>query len=131
MRLLKLDQRVQQMLIDDMISSGHARALITLEEGEMQYQIATKIFDEKLSVRETEKLVRKLLEPAKDEKQDKAKNINFIYQDIEEKIKEIIGSKVQVKQKSEDKGRIEIEYYSKDEFERIIELFQTIKKNQR
>lgn len=131
MRLLKLDQRVQQMLIDDMISSGHARALITLEEGEMQYQIATKIFDEKLSVRETEKLVRKLLEPAKDEKQDKAKNINFIYHDIEEKIKEIIGSKVQVKQKSEDKGRIEIEYYSKDEFERIIELFQTIKKNQR
>lgn len=131
MRLLKLDQRVQQMLIDDMISSGHARALITLEEGEMQYQIATKIFDEKLSVRETEKLVRKLLEPAKNEKQDKAKNINFIYQDIEEKIKEIIGSKVQVKQRSEDKGKIEIEYYSKDEFERIIELFQTIKKNQR
>lgn len=131
MRLLKLDQRVQQMLIDDMISSGHARALITLEEGEMQYQIATKIFDEKLSVRETEKLVRKLLEPVKDDKQDKAKNINFIYQDIEEKIKEIIGSKVQVKQKSEDKGKIEIEYYSKDEFERIIELFQTIKKNQR
>ena len=131
MRLLKLDQRVQQMLIDDMISSGHARALITLEEGEMQYQIATKIFDEKLSVRETEKLVRKLLEPAKNKKQDKAKNINFIYQDIEEKIKEIIGSKVQVKQRSEDKGKIEIEYYSKDEFERIIELFQTIKKNQR
>lgn len=128
MRLLKLDQRVQQMLIDDMISSGHARALITLEEGEMQYQIATKIFDEKLSVRETEKLVKKLLEPAK-EVQDKKKNLNFIYRDIEEKIKEIIGSKVQVKQKSGDKGKIEIEYYSKDEFERIVELFQTIKKN--
>lgn len=128
MRLLKLDQRVQQMLIDDMISSGHARALITLEEGEMQYQIATKIFDEKLSVRETEKLVKKLLEPAK-EVQDKEKNLNFIYRDIEEKIKEIIGSKVQVKQKSGDKGKIEIEYYSKDEFERIVELFQTIKKN--
>lgn len=129
MRLLKLDQRVQQMLIDDMISSGHARALITLEEGEMQYQIATKIFDEKLSVRETEKLVKKLLEPAKEEEQNKGKDLSFIYQDIEEKIKEIIGSKVQVKQKSEDKGKIEIEYYSKDEFERIIELFQTIKKN--
>ena len=128
MRLLKLDQRVQQMLIDDMISSGHARALITLEEGEMQYQIATKIFDEKLSVRETEKLVKKLLEPAK-EVQDREKNLNFIYRDIEEKIKEIIGSKVQVKQKSGDKGKIEIEYYSKDEFERIVELFQTIKKN--
>lgn len=129
MRLLKLDQRVQQMLIDDMISSGHARALITLEEGELQYQIATKIFDEKLSVRETEKLVKKLLEPVKEEEQNKGKDLSFIYQDIEEKIKEIIGSKVQVKQKSEDKGKIEIEYYSKDEFERIIELFQTIKKN--
>lgn len=130
MRLLKLDQRVQQMLIDDMISSGHARALITLEDGEIQYQIATKIFDEKLSVRETEKLVKKLLEPVKEE-QDKGKDLSFIYHDIEEKIKEIIGSKVQVKQKTEDKGKIEIEYYSKDEFERIIELFQTIKKNQR
>lgn len=131
MRLLKLDQRVQQMLIDDMISSGHARALITLEDGEIQYQIATKIFDEKLSVRETEKLVKKLLEPVKEEEQDKGKDLSFIYHDIEEKIKEIIGSKVQVKQKTEDKGKIEIEYYSKDEFERIIELFQTIKKNQR
>lgn len=131
MRLLKLDQRVQQMLIDDMLSSGHARALITLEDGEIQYQIATKIFDEKLSVRETEKLVKKLLEPVKEEEQDKGKDLSFIYHDIEEKIKEIIGSKVQVKQKTEDKGKIEIEYYSKDELERIIELFQTIKKNQR
>ncbi|WP_455717325.1 ParB/RepB/Spo0J family partition protein [Anaerosporobacter sp.] len=132
MRLLKLDQRVQQMLIDDMISSGHARALITLEDGDLQYQVATKIFDEKLSVRETEKLVKKLLEPVKEETKDnKGRELDFIYRDIEEKIKEIIGSKVQVKQKSEDKGKIEIEYYSKDEFELIIELFQTIKKNQK
>lgn len=131
MRLLKLDQRVQQMLIDDMISSGHARALIPLEDGEVQYQIATKIFDEKLSVRETEKLVKKLLEPVKEEpEQNKERKLDFIYRDIEEKIKEIIGSKVQVKQKSDDKGKIEIEYYSKEEFERIIDLFQTIKKNQ-
>ncbi|WP_442871540.1 ParB/RepB/Spo0J family partition protein [Anaerosporobacter sp.] len=130
MRLLKLDERVQQMLIDDMISSGHARALISLEDGELQYQVATKIFDEKLSVRDVEKLVKKLLEPKKEEETtEKGKNLDFIYRDIEEKIKEIIGSKVQVKQKSEDKGKIEIEYYSKDEFERIIELFQTIRKN--
>lgn len=132
MRLLKLDKRVQQMLIDDMLSSGHARALITLEDGDLQYQVATKIFDEKLSVRETEKLVKKLLEPVKEEvEENKSKKLDFIYRDIEEKIKEIIGSKVQVKQKSEDKGKIEIEYYSKEEFERIIELFQTIKKNQK
>lgn len=132
MRLLKLDQRVQQMLIDDMITSGHARTLITLEDGNLQYQLATKIFDEKLSVRETEKLVKKVLKP-KEEKVEKieneTKNLDFIYKDIEEKIKEIIGSKVQVKQKTQDKGKIEIEYYSKDELERIIELFQMIKQN--
>lgn len=132
MRLLKLDHRVQQMLIDDMLSSGHARALISLEDGEVQYQIATKIFDEKLSVRETEKLVKKILEPVKEEpEKSKERKFDFIYRDIEEKIKEIMGSKVQVKQKSEDKGKIEIEYYSKEEFERIIDLFQTINKNQK
>lgn len=129
MRLLKLDERVQQMLIDDMLTSGHARTLITLENGDLQYQIATKIFDEKLSVRETEKLVKKLQEPEKKEPEEKNKSYDLIYKNIEEKIKEIIGSKVQVKQKDENKGRIEIDYYSKEELERIIELFQTIKKN--
>nr|WP_167957696.1 ParB/RepB/Spo0J family partition protein [Anaerosporobacter faecicola] len=130
MRLLKLDDRVQQMLIDDMISSGHARALITLEDGDLQHQVALKIFDEKLSVRETEKLVKKLLDPVKEDKKEKDNKYEFIYKNIEEKIKEIIGSKVQVKQKTEDKGKIEIEYYSKEELERIVELFQTIRQKQ-
>jgi ParB family chromosome partitioning protein len=131
MRLLKLDPRVQQMLIDDMITSGHARALVSIDQGELQYHIATKIFDEKLSVRDTEKLVKKLLESKDDTDKEKSedKKLDLIYQDIENKMKSIIGSKVLIKQKSNDKGKIEIEYYSKDELERIIDLFNSIKVN--
>jgi ParB family chromosome partitioning protein len=127
-RLLKLDKRVQQMLIDDMISSGHARTIIPIEENDLQYSIATKIFDENLSVRETEKLVKKILEGNLDVK-EKSKSVlddSVIYKDIEEKIKSIIGTKVSISKKNKNKGKIEIEYYSNDELERIIELFETI-----
>ena len=125
MRLLKLDERVQQMIIDGMISTGHGRALLSIEDKDIQYQIAMKVFDEKLSVRDTEKLVKKVIEdkPVKEEiaitKED-----NFIYHNIEEKMKKIIGTKVSIKRKAKDKGRIEIEYYSNDELERIIEMFE-------
>ncbi len=122
MRLLKLDEKVQQMLIDEMISSGHARALIPIEDKELQYTIALKIFDEKLSVRETEKLIKTLqTEPIKVEKEDKKVSTNdFIYRDLENKMKEIMGSKVTIKNKDDQKGKIEIEYYSQEELERII-----------
>ncbi|MEE1516649.1 MAG: ParB/RepB/Spo0J family partition protein, partial [Lachnospiraceae bacterium] len=122
MRLLKLDEKVQQMLIDEMISSGHARALIPIEDKELQYTIALKIFDEKLSVRETEKLIKTLqTEPIKVEKEDKKVSTNdFIYRDLENKMKEIVGSKVTIKNKDDQKGKIEIEYYSQEELERII-----------
>ena len=122
MRLLKLDEKVQQMLIDEMISSGHARALIPIEDKELQYTIALKIFDEKLSVRETEKLIKTLqTEPIKVEKEDKKVTTNdFIYRDLENKMKEIVGSKVTIKNKDDQKGKIEIEYYSQEELERII-----------
>ena len=122
MRLLKLDEKVQQMLIDEMISSGHARALIPIEDKELQYTIALKIFDEKLSVRETEKLIKTLqTEPIKVEKEDKKVPTNdFIYRDLENKMKEIVGSKVTIKNKDNQKGKIEIEYYSQEELERII-----------
>ena len=113
MRLLKLDKRVQQMMIDDMISAGHARTLITIEDPDVQYNIATKIFDEKLSVRETEKMVKLLQKP--EVKKEKAEKVNsFIYKDIEEKIKAILGTKVTVDHRSNNKGRISIEYYSND-----------------
>lgn len=128
MRLLKLDNRVQQMLIDDMISGGHARALLAIEEEEIQYQLATKVFDEKLSVRETEKLVKKVLKGADEIKEEVAisKEHIAVFNDIEEKMKKIMGTKVSIKRKNDNNGKIEIEYYSSEELERLLELFETI-----
>lgn len=125
MRLLKLDENVQQMIIDDMITTGHARALLAVEDSSLQYSIANKIFDEKLSVRETEKLVKNLKEKKK-EKPKETPTDDFIYKDIEEKMKSIIGTKVIINAKSKDKGKIEIEYYSDEELERILDLFMSI-----
>lgn len=128
MRLLKLDGRVQQMIIDDMISTGHARTLLAIEDTEQQYILANKIFDEKLSVRETEKMIKELKNPKKEKPQKKVNN-DFIYKDLEEKIKTVIGTKVNVNQKDNGKGKIEIEYYSEPELERIFELLMTIRNN--
>ena len=125
MRLLKLDERVQQMLIDDMLSTGHARALLGIEDPELQVNVATRVFDEKLSVREVEKLVKKIQE----NKPEKPKNDpvdDFIYTDLEEKMKAAMGTKVSIKQKAKGKGKIEIEYYSREDLERI---FEAITKN--
>lgn len=131
MRLLKLDQRVQQMLIDEMISEGHGRALIPIEDKEEQFLSAMKVFDEKLSVRETEKLVKKLLESKKDELEKKPepeeKNISFIYKGLEEKLKQSLGTKVEIKTKANNTGKIEIEYYSMEELERLVELMDSAK----
>lgn len=132
MRLLKLNEKVQQMVIDDMISTGHARALLGIEDMEKQYTTAQKIFDEKLSVRETEKLVKKIQQ----EKNETAKNkeskidpkMEAIYHDLEEKMKAVLGTKVTINQKDDKKGKIEIEYYSQDELDRIIDLIHTIQK---
>ena len=123
MRLLKLNSKVQQMVIDDMISTGHARALLALEE--QQYTIANKIFDEKLSVRETEKLIKILKNPKKTAKKEKIEH-TFIYENLEEKMKGIMGTKVNVNPKSNGKGKIEIEYYSEEELERIFDLIMSI-----
>lgn len=126
MRLLKLDERVQQMLIDEMISAGHARALLGIFDANTQANIAMKIFDEKLSVRETEKLVKNILEPAKKKEVVRNTSEDAIYESLEEKIKGIIGTRVFIHRKKNNKGKIEIEYYSKDELERIIDLFESI-----
>ena len=128
MRLLKLDERVQQMLIDEMLTTGHARALLAIEDKELQHAAAVKVFDEKLSVRETEKLVKEILNPHEKEKEkgkDRAQDL--VYEQLEEKIKGIIGSKVAIRRKSKDKGRIEIDYYSQEELERIVELLESIR----
>jgi ParB family transcriptional regulator, chromosome partitioning protein len=127
MRLLKLDERVQQMVIDEKISTGHARTLIIIDDNDIQFNIANKIFDEKLSVRETEKLVKKLLNSNEEITKEKTSVKNdFVYKNIEDKISSIVGTKVIVNQKSNNKGKIEIEYYSNDELERIYDLLQTI-----
>ena len=127
MRLLKLDERVRKMLVDEMISTGHARAILGLEDPEMQYMAAQKIFDEKLSVRETEKLVKQLLNPKRVTETNMDTQTEAIYQTLEEKLKGIVGTKVSIQRNKNNKGKIEIEYYSQDELERIIELFETIK----
>ena len=124
LRLLKLDDRVQEMLINENISSGHARALLGLDDAEKQYNIATQIFDEKLSVRETEKLVKQINRPEQPPKPKKELKNDFVYRDIEEKLKEKIGTKVKINRKTEDKGKIEIEYYSPEELEKILAYFK-------
>lgn len=128
MRLLKLSDRVQQMIVDDMISTGHARALLAIDDEEQQYMLANKIFDEKLSVRETEKLVKLLKNPPKEVKKQKQEH-TFVYDNIEEQMKNIIGTKVSVNPKSNGKGKIEIEYYSEEELERIYDLIMTIQRD--
>lgn len=127
MRLLKLDSRVQQMVIDDMISTGHARALIPIENDEVQYNIAQRIFDQKLSVRETEKLVKEILNPKKSTKEPVILENSFLYENLEVKMKEIFGTKVSINRKTNEKGKIEIEYYSNDELDRIMDLMRTMK----
>lgn len=126
MRLLKLSERVQQMIVDDMISTGHARALLAIDDEEQQYMLANKIFDEKLSVRETEKLVKELKNPKKEAKKTIIEH-TFVYNNLEEQMKNIIGTKVSVSPKANGKGKIEIEYYSEEELERIYDLIMSIR----
>lgn len=125
LRLLKLDSRVQDMVIEGKLSNGQARAIIGIEDGDKQYEIAMKIFDEKLNVREVEQLMRNL---NKTEKPAKTKPENdFIYRDLEEKFSKIMKTQVTIKNKSNNKGKIEIEYFSQAELERIYEMLLEIK----
>lgn len=128
MRLLKLCPKVQEMLIEEMISSGHARAVIPIEDAKEQEIVAQKVFDEKMSVRETEALVRKLQKEPKEPKEKKTDKMELFYKDLEEKIKNVMGTKVSIQKKSKKKGKIEIEYYSPEDLERIIELLMSIVK---
>ena len=129
MRLLKLDDKVQQMIIDEMISTGHARALLAIDDKKLQYELANRIFDEKLSVRETEKLVKEIKNPKKP-KEKKAVENEFVYKDLENRMKEVMGTKVSIASKSNGKGKIEIEYYSEKVLERMFEMIMTIGKEE-
>lgn len=121
MRLLKLDERVQQMVVDEMLSTGHARALLAVEDSELQFQTANKIYNERLSVREVEKLVKNIGKE-KSSKKEKDFQQEAVFQDLEEKMKVSLGTKVSINRKDDKKGRIEIEYYSMEELERLMEI---------
>ena len=124
LRLLKLTEKVQQMLIDDMLSTGHVRALITIADPQLQYETAMYIFDKKLSVRETESYVKKLLnKKPKDKPAEKEDpELSFLYKALENRLKESLGTKTTIKAKTKDSGKIEIEYYSQEDLERITQL---------
>lgn len=127
MRLLKLDEKVQQMIVDDMISTGHARALLAIDDHEQQYELAVRVFDEKLSVRETEKLVKDIKNPKKP-KEKKVVEHAFVYTDLENRMKEVLGTKVSIAAKGNGKGKIEIEYYSDKELERMFDMIISLGK---
>lgn len=124
LRLLKLTEKVQQMLIDDMLSTGHVRALITIADPQLQYETAMYIFDKKLSVRETESYVKELLNKKPKEKTSEKEDpeLSFLYKAIENRLKESLGTKTTIKAKTKDSGKIEIEYYSQEDLERITQL---------
>lgn len=130
MRLLKLNEKVQQMIIDDKLTTGHVRPLISVEDPETQITLAEKIFDEKLSVRDAEKLVKNLQSEKSTQKNtDKiSPQLLAVYKNLEEQMKPILGTKVVINPKDEKKGKLEIEYYSQDELDRIIDLLRTIQK---
>ena len=123
LRLLKLSDDVLTLLMEEEISSGHARALLGLEDSEKQLEIAEKIAKDHLSVREVEKLVKNINQPAKKTKKKELSN-DFLYHDMEEKVKLKTGTKVRINRKSENKGKIEIEYYSQDDLEKILGYFK-------
>lgn len=127
MRLLKLNEKVQQMIIDDMITTGHARALLAIDDQEQQYILANKIFDEKLSVRETEKLIKDIKNPQKPKIKKPMENA-FLYDDLANKMKEVMGTKVKISTKGNGKGKIEIEYYSDKELERMFDMIMSLRR---
>ncbi len=130
LRLLKLDPRVRQMLIDEMLTTGHARALLAISDLDGQYDAAQLIFEQKLSVRETEKLVKRLVNPPVEKEAPKNQGeeaLDLICREIENQMKDILGTKVSVKRKDNQKGRVEIEYYSSEELERIYEMIRSIR----
>lgn len=127
MRLLKLTEDVQQMVIDGKLTTGHARCLISIEDSELQKSIALQIIEKNLSVRDTEQLMKKMLKQKETkEKEEKDAALTAIYENIAEQMKQILGTKVEIRQKNKNKGKIEIEYYSQYELDRLLELIKSI-----
>ena len=122
-RLLKLCKKVQEMVENGMITAGHARAIISVEDPDKQYELAQRIFDENLNVREVEKIIKKMNEPAKEGKpKPDTSQFDAIYENLAEKMKQTLGTKVSITSKGQGAGKIEIEFYSNEDLERIMEL---------
>lgn len=120
MRLINLDERVQQYLIEGVISEGHGRTLLGISDGDLQCEIAQKIIDEDMSVRELERLIKSF---NKEEIEVKSKELNPYYKDIREKLQDYFGTKVNLSNKK-NKGKIEIEYYSEEDLQRILDIIK-------
>lgn len=127
MRLLNLMPEVQQMLVEGLLSSGHARALLAISDPEQQMMLAEKIVKDHLSVREVEKAVKALGKAPREKKKEKEDEaLELIFKNLEDRMKSVVGTKVNINRKDRSKGKIEIEYYSEAELERIVELIETI-----
>ena len=135
MRLLKLDERVQDMIIEEKLTTGHARALLSIGKSDLQYKLAIKVYEENLNVRETEKMVKKALQDMENENGEEVEvvsedttQLDEVYKSIEENIKDLMGTKVTIKRKANNKGKIEIEYFSFEELERLYSMIRQVKK---
>ena len=126
-RLLNLDKRVQNMIVEQMLSTGHARALLAITDPELQYQTAQKVFDEKMTVRDVERLVRRMnAAPAPVAKRAVSEALQAVYANLAEQMKSTLGTKVSIAAKSAQRGKIEIEYFSADELDRLCLLLNSI-----
>ncbi|ERK28664.1 ParB/RepB/Spo0J family partition protein [Clostridium intestinale] len=122
MRLLNLDDRVQDYIIDGVISEGHGRTLLGIKEKDLQYELAQKVIDDKISVRELEKIVRNITDIKNEKKlEENIKDLSIYYNDIREKLENYFGTKVNI-EKKKNKGKIEIEYYSEEDLQRILDI---------
>ena len=131
LRLLKLDKRVQEMIVDDKLTTGHARAMLAITDPDKQYEFAERAFDQKMSVRDVEREVKKLINDKNADKKGKSAEIDpqlvAVYEQAQEKLKGVLGTKVYINAKDNKTGRLEIEYYSQDELNRIVDLLESIK----
>lgn len=126
LRLLKLDERVMELLIDDMLTMGHARALLAIENPDAQFDTANTVILRKMSVRETENYVKRLLKQPEEKPEKDTLQEDLVYESIEERLKVLLGTKTKINRKRAGKGSIVIEYYSQQELERLLGLINTI-----
>ena len=130
MRLLKLDERVQQMLIDEKLTSGHARCLLSVADKNKQFQLAEEIFDKELNVRAVEKLIKDLGKvKEKKDKEPTDAQLELAFRALEERLKNALGTKVSISSKDKTKGAIEIEFYSQQELDDMVDHLCSVKRS--